>query len=336
MPAPRLRLGISACLVGQRVRFDGGHKRDAFLADALGTVVEWISVCPEVESGLPTPRETIRLVRADDEVRMITTRTGYDHSPAMREYAARKLDALAGLNLCGFVLKKDSPSCGVTHVKVFDAGGTPAEDGTGLFAVALIARFPLLPVEDECRLRDPELREHFVERVLAYRRLAAFFATRWTTAALARFHAVHRLTLLAHAPASYAALGRLVSRARASSRSELRASYSAGFMHALSAIPTTKRHTNVLRLAAGCLHDVLDDDARAEIADAITRFSAGEVPRAAPLTLLRRHLRRHRVASLAGQVYLQAHPAMRALRVRARAAGASASAERLATTVVSR
>lgn len=172
------RIGISSCLLGDEVRFDGGHKRDAFLVDVLGRQVEWVRVCPEVEVGMGTPRETLRLVRVDGDVRMITTRTNVDHTGAMRAWAKRRAEALAREDLDGYVLKKDSPSCGMERVKVYGGSGMPARDGRGLFADALLSRFPLLPVEEEGRLCDARLRENFIERVFAYRRLKALFSGR--------------------------------------------------------------------------------------------------------------------------------------------------------------
>lgn len=307
-PDRPVRLGISACLLGQHVRFDGGHKRDAFLTDLVGRFVEWVPVCPEVESGLPTPRETLRLVRVDDDVRMVTTRTAHDHSPAMRRYAARRLQELADEDLSGFVLKKDSPSCGLERVKVYAEGEMPVRNGTGLFAAALTARFPLLPVEEEGRLMDAKLRENFIERIFAYRRLTAFFTGRWTTGGLVAFHTAHKLTLLAHAPEAYRTLGRLVAAARSTPRAELRTRYADGFMTALRTVATRGRHTNVLRHMAGYFRDRLDADSRAELTDLIDRYAAGHVPLIVPLTLLGHHIRHHRVQYLAGQVYLSPHP----------------------------
>lgn len=165
----RLKIGISSCLLGQEVRFDGGHKRDAFLADTLGPQVEWVPVCPEVEMGLGIPREPLGLVRAaDNTLRMITTSTGVDHTETMTRWASTRLEELAQEDLCGYVLKKDSPSCGMEHVKTYSDGGTPERNGRGLFAAALMRRFPSLPVEEEGRLADPRIREDFIARVCAY------------------------------------------------------------------------------------------------------------------------------------------------------------------------
>lgn len=167
----RVRIGISSCLLGDEVRFDGGHKRDAFLTKTLAPYVEWVRVCPEVEVGMGVPRETLRLVRVGDDTRMITTRTGIDHTDSMRDYAARRVRELESMDLRGYVLKKDSPSCGMEGVKVYHTeGAAPVPNGVGTFAEVLKAHFPLLPIEEEGRLQDPVLRAHFIERVFAYDR----------------------------------------------------------------------------------------------------------------------------------------------------------------------
>ena len=228
--SPRLRIGISACLLGQEVRFDGGHKRDRFLTEVLGPFVEWVPVCPEVELGLGTPRETLRLVRTAEGVRMITTRTGLDHTDGMNAWAERRLEELAREDLCGYVLKKDSPSCGMERVKVFGAAKMAERQGRGLFAAALLERFPSLPVEEEGRLSDPRLRENFIERTFAYRRLKDLFAGRWSVGAFVRFHTAHKMSLLAHSTTAYQELGRLVARARELPRHELRDRYEREFM----------------------------------------------------------------------------------------------------------
>lgn len=168
---PKPRIGISACLLGQEVRYDGGHKRNAFLVETLGRYVEWVPVCPEVELGMSTPRPPIRLERRGVEVRLVMPSTGDDYTDAMRGYAERRVEALAAMDLDGYILKQDSPSCGMERVEVHHGAGAPAKDGRGLFAEALIARFPDLPVEEEGRLNDPLLRESFITRVFLHHRL---------------------------------------------------------------------------------------------------------------------------------------------------------------------
>jgi uncharacterized protein YbgA (DUF1722 family)/uncharacterized protein YbbK (DUF523 family) len=307
-PAPRIRLGISACLLGDEVRYDGGHKHDHFLTTVLGPHVEWVKVCPEVEVGMGTPREPIRLVDERGTIRLLTVKTGIDHTASMTAYSTKKAAALAAEDLCGYVLKKDSPSCGMTRVKVYGNKEPGKRIGVGLFAQALLARFPQLPVEEEGRLTDPRLRENFVERVFAYRRIRDLFERRWTVGDLVRFQTAHKLVLLSHSTQAYTRLGRVVATARSADRDALRADYSAGFMEALAKMATPERHTNVLQHMAGYFKKSLDATSRAELQTAIEDYRRGLVPLVVPVTLFRHHVRVHDVAYLAGQVYLAPHP----------------------------
>jgi uncharacterized protein YbgA (DUF1722 family)/uncharacterized protein YbbK (DUF523 family) len=303
-----IRIGISSCLLGQKVRFDGGHKRDAFLVDTFGTFVEWVPVCPEVELGLGTPREALRLVRKGDEIRMVNTRSGRDISTEMRQWAQARVDALAGERLCGYVLKKDSPSCGMERVKIYADAGMAEKNGRGFFAEALMARFPRLPVEEEGRLSDPRLRDNFVERVFAYVRVRALFAARWTIGDLVRFHTAHKMALLAHSTEMYTEVGRLVARAKSLDRGDVETRYRELFMDALAKMATARKHTNVLLHMAGHFKELLDSDEKQELLTSVEDYRLGLVPLIVPLTLIKHHVRRHKVEYLAGQVYLDPHP----------------------------
>jgi uncharacterized protein YbgA (DUF1722 family)/uncharacterized protein YbbK (DUF523 family) len=305
-----IRIGVSACLLGAKVRYDGGHKHDAFLTDLLGPHVEWVAVCPEVEMGLGIPRPAVRLVRDGERIALRDPKSGADHTRAMHGYAARRVAELAKLELCGYVLKKDSPSCGLERVRVWPAEGKamPDRHGRGLFASALCDALPLLPVEEEGRLHDPRLRESFVERVFALRRLRALFGARWSHGELVAFHTAHKLTLLAHEPRAYAALGRVVAEAGKLERRELRARYEREFMSALAHPATPARHANALQHAAGYFKRQLDAAGRAELAELIEQYRLGRLPLVVPITLIRHHVRALDVAYLAGQVYLDPHP----------------------------
>ena len=304
----RPRLGISACLLGDEVRFDGGHKRDQFLMDVLGPHVQWVRVCPEVEVGMGTPRETLRLVRQGNRLRMLTTRTGVDHTDAMEAWARTRVEALSFEDLSGYVLKKDSPSCGMERVKVYGGPGMPARNGRGLFAAALLQRFPNLPVEEEGRLADARLRENFIERVFAYRRLKELFRGRWTVGQLVAFHTAHKMALLAHSPSSYRSLGQLVATAAAMPRHDVRAKYESLFMRTLASVATTRQHTNVLMHMAGHLKKRLDAPSKGELLGSIHEYRKGLVPLVVPLTLIRHYVRALEVSYLAGQTYLEPHP----------------------------
>ena len=314
MPDPRpIRVGVSACLLGEAVRYDGGHKRNTFLADTLGRFVEWVPVCPEVECGLGTPREPIRLTRVNKTVRLLTVKTARDLTDDMDGYAATRVAQLASEDLSGYVLKKDSPSCGL-NVKVYDVNGVAAKGGRGRFAAALVQRFPHLPVEEEGRLSDPRLRDNFVERVFAYWRLATLFRGRWTVGALVRFHTAHKLILMAHSPDAYRSIGRLVARARTLSPVDVERRYTEAFMSALAVTATRRSHVNVLQHVLGYFKDRLERDSRAELLAAIEEYRRELVPLIVPVTLIRHHVRACRVPYLAGQLYLAPHPKERMLR----------------------
>lgn len=307
--ADKPRVGISACLLGDEVRFDGGHKRNPFLTEVLAPHVEWVRVCPEVEVGMGTPRETLRLMRDErGRVRLLTTRTGVDHTDAMVRWSAGRLDQLAGERLAGYVLKKDSPSCGMERVKVFGADGSPERKGRGIFAEALIARFPTLPVEEEGRLSDPSLRENFIERVFAFQRLRTLFDGRWTNARLVRFHTAHKMSLLSHSTSAYTVLGRLVAGIGRMPRALVREEYERTFMRAMTIVATPRRHTNVLTHMAGHLKTRLDAASKRELLTCIDEYRRGLVPLVVPLTLLRHYVRAHGIEYLAGQTYLEPHP----------------------------
>ena len=308
MAFDQIRLGISACLLGERVRFDGGHKCDRPLVESLGRHVEWIPVCPEVESGMDVPREALRLVRDGHGIRLLTGKTNIDRTPDILSFARRRVDELRSADLSGFVLKKDSPSCGLERVKVYGPGGMPQRTGRGLFAHALVANFPLLPIEEEGRLRDPQLYENFVERVFAYRRLTRLFSGSWSIGNLVRFHTAHKLTLMAHQPSAYRALGALVARARALGRRDVEERYGSIFMAALSTIATPPRHVNVLHHMLGYFKRLIDRASRAEILDSIGHYGLCVVPLAVPLTLFGHHVRRCGVGYLAGQTYMRPYP----------------------------
>jgi uncharacterized protein YbgA (DUF1722 family)/uncharacterized protein YbbK (DUF523 family) len=308
-----LRIGVSSCLLGREVRYDGGHKHDRFLTDILGRHVRWVPVCPELELGLGVPREAIRLEGATAAPRLVGTRSRTDHTEAMRAWARRRVRELDALDLRGYVLKKDSPSCGLERVRLHGPGGT-TRDGIGLFARALIEHAPLLPVEEEGRLNDPRLRENWIERVFAYHRFRELAAERFSRRAVVAFHTAHKFQLLAHGTTAYQALGRLVARVATMKPQAFLAAYGEGFMEALRARATPARHVNVLQHLAGFVKDALSADEKRELADVLADYRAGHVPLVVPITLLRHHARAHRAAYVLGQTYLSPHPKELALR----------------------
>jgi len=303
-----IRIGISSCLLGRPVRWDGGHKRDVFLVDQLGPFVEWVPVCPELEIGMGVPRETIHLERRGGAVRLVAERSGSDYTLPMQRYARRRVRELEALELCGYVLKKNSPSCGMERVSIRSEKGMPERKGRGVFADMLIATTHALPVEEEGRLHDPRLRENWIERVFAYHRLRSLFASRWNVGALVHFHTAHKLQLLAHSQKHYRELGPLVAGAKRLPRAELRERYAQGFMEALRQHATPRRHVNVLQHVMGYFREGLDAADRRELAESIEDYGRGLLPLVVPITLVRHHVKRLGVAYLAGQVYLEPHP----------------------------
>jgi uncharacterized protein YbbK (DUF523 family)/uncharacterized protein YbgA (DUF1722 family) len=288
-----LRVGISACLLGAAVRYDGGHKRDPFLADVLGKHVEWVPVCPEVELGLGVPRPPIDLVETDGATRLLVSSTGEDLTARMQAHAAWRARWLAPLALDGYVLKSRSPSCG---------------RGRGLFALALAAAMPQMPLEEETRLRRAAGRAHFAERLFAAARWRALTRPGIRAGDLHAFHAAHKYALLAHSPARHDALGHLVATAGRRRLEDVVAKYGAGFAAAYAAPATRARHGDVLEQMSAFFLRALSDDARAELTTAIAAFRRGAAPLAECVALIRAHVRRLGVAHLAEQVYLRPDP----------------------------
>jgi uncharacterized protein YbgA (DUF1722 family)/uncharacterized protein YbbK (DUF523 family) len=303
-----IRIGISACLLGQKVRFDGGHKEDRFLTGTLSRFFEWVAVCPEVEIGLGTPRETIRLEESGGGTRLVAPKSGTELTEKMQAYSERRLAALARENLSGYLLKKDSPSCGMERVRVHLASGMAVRSGKGLFAEALLERFPSLPVEEEGRLADPKLRENWIERVFAYHDLRVLWASRWKTGDLISFHTRYKLSLLAHSPKAYASIGRIVGEASDTDRQTLRVRYETEFMDGLRRIATPGRHANVLQHMVGYFKRDLDDAARGELLGSIEDYRRGLVPRIVPVTLILHYAKRLGIKYLLGQTYLNPQP----------------------------
>ncbi len=301
-------VGISSCLLGQNVRYDGGHKKNDFVTGQLARFVELVPVCPEVELGLGIPRETIRLERHDGLVHLVAPKSGRDLTQEMRAYAETRVEKLRPLDLSGYVLKKDSPSCGMERVRVYGGKGPATRDGQGAFAAVLHERMPLLPLEEEGRLDDLPLRENFVERVFAFRRLQDLFCSAWSRGELVAFHAAEKLLLLAHAPEAYTALGRLVARVKTLPREEVARRYTEGFLGAMAKLATRGRHANVLQHMAGYFKELASADERQELSEAILDYRRGLLPLIVPVTLVKHHVRKHGVEYLAGQRYLQPHP----------------------------
>lgn len=313
--AVKPKVGISRCLLGENVRYDGGHKLDHFLRDVLGRHVDFVPVCPEVECGLSVPREAMRLVGEPEAPRLVTIKTGQDITPRLSAWADERVAGLAGAGLCGFVFKYGSPSSGMSRVKVYpEAGGAPVLKGRGLFAARLMDSQPLLPVEDEGRLNDPALRENFIERIFVMHRWRQLVAQGFTLGRLVEFHTRHKLLVMAHSVVHYRSLGKLVAQGGALPPAGLEAAYLAGLMEALRLEATVKKQSNVLSHVMGYFKRNLSADEKQELLEVLDAYARELVPLIVPLTLLNHYVRKFDAAYLAGQWYLKPHPAELKLR----------------------
>jgi uncharacterized protein YbgA (DUF1722 family)/uncharacterized protein YbbK (DUF523 family) len=304
----RIKLGISSCLLGNSVRYDGGHKLDHYLRDTLGQFVEWAPVCPEVECGLPVPREAMHLLDHPGAPRLVTRVTGIDHTDRMLTWAKKKLSEIEKQNLCGFVFKSRSPSSGMQGVKIYGTSGVSVRKGIGIFANAFMERFPLLPVEDEGRLQDPGLRENFIERVFVYQRWQERIASRGTLGELVTFHADHKLLLMSHSSKHLRELGTLVAKGKNQQRAILFEEYFRILMDGLRLMATVKKHTNVLQHMAGYFKKSLPSEEKQELQEVINQYHKELVPLIVPITLIKHYVRKYEDPYLARQYYLNPHP----------------------------
>jgi len=304
----RLKLGISACLLGHKVRFDGGHKIDRFLTDTLGKYVDYVPVCPEVECGLGVPRESMRLVGNPDAPHLVSNHTQKDLTNQMAVWARQRVRELEQENLCGFIFKSKSPSSGMERVKVYDENGVPRNVGVGVFARAFMSYFPLMPVEEEGRLHDPKLRENFVERIFVFRRWRELLQQKKSPNRLVNFHTRHKLLILAHSPKHYQAMGRLVAGSKATGMAESYQQYQALLMESLSLMTTTRKIKNVLHHMMGYFKQELTTDEKSELLEVIDHYHQEYVPLVVPLILINHYVRKYNQPYLKEQFFLNPHP----------------------------
>lgn len=304
----KINIGISSCLLGERVRYDGGHKLDHYLRDTIGQFVEWAPVCPEVESGLPIPREAMQLVIDTKAPRLITVETGIDHTSTLVKWARKKVNLLRLERLCGFVFKSRSPSCAVHNATVVAQTGAPAGKSSGIFARAFMERFPCVPVEDEDRLHDPRNREGFFERVSVYYRWRELIEQGGSIGSLVTFHSEHKLLMMSHSTRHLRELGKLVADPKKYPRSVLLEKYVQLLMDGLRLQTTVKKHTNVLQHMAGYFKRQLSSGDKTELQKLITQYRKGQVPRIVPITLLAHYVGKYDEPYLRRQHYLHPHP----------------------------
>ncbi|MFP4236604.1 MAG: YbgA family protein [Desulfonatronovibrio sp.] len=303
-----MKIGISTCLLGENVRYDGGHKLNRYLRDELGKYVNYIPVCPETESGLPVPREAMRLVGDPENPRLVTIQSRVDHTGRLEEWGRQKLEELDKENLCGFIFKAKSPSSGMERVKVYNDKGHPVPRGRGVFAGMFMDKFPLVPVEEDGRLNDPGLRENFIARIFVFNRWLEIRKKGLTAGRLVDFHSRHKLLLMAHNISAYRELGRMVAKASEYDPEVLAKEYISRLMNALKLSSTIKKNVNVLQHVMGYFKKDLTSDEKQELLEVIKLYADSLVPIIVPITLLNHYVRKYGKTYLSQQVYLNPHP----------------------------
>jgi len=304
----RICIGLSTCLLGENVRFDGGHKRDRFVTDTLGQFLEFVPVCPEMECGLGVPRESMRLVGKPESPRLVTNRTKIDHTERMITWARKRVQELEKKDLCGFIFKSRSPSSGMERVRVYNEKGIPEKKGVGMFARIFMEHFPLVPVEEDGRLHDIRLRENFIERIFALKRWRDLLDEKRSRGRLVAFHTQHKLLILSHSQKHSRILGKLVAAAKSISPKQLYPQYQALFMEALKLKTTVKKNINVLQHMMGYFKKQLSADEKHELLETFDQYREGYIPLIVPLTLIKHYVRKYDQPYLKQQVYLNPHP----------------------------
>jgi uncharacterized protein YbgA (DUF1722 family)/uncharacterized protein YbbK (DUF523 family) len=307
-PASRIKVGVSSCLLGEKVRWDGNHKQDSVVKSHLGRIFEWVPTCPEVEIGMGIPREAVQLTGISEIPRMVGNQTGTDWTTRMNRYSKKRSAELAKMNVCGYIFKSKSPSCGIARIPVTGKTGKTKKYGRGLFTEAFMQQCDLVPVEDEARLHDTRIRENFITRVFAYHRLTQFLNSRFSRRVLEEFHTAHKCLLMAHSRKHETALATLVANAQQRSPSELKNRYAEGFMQTLPFKTTVKKNTDVLYHMLGFFNKLLSEVEKQKVIASIEDYRNGSAPLTKSVTLIKRHVRRHKIDYLANQVFLNPHP----------------------------
>ncbi|KKC99604.1 MULTISPECIES: YbgA family protein [Photobacterium] len=301
-------VGISACVLGEKVRFDGGHKRNRFVTDELAKFVQFRPVCPEMAIGLPVPRPTIRLVQQDNGERLVDSKGGeLDFTDKMKSFADQHISAIQ--SLCGFVVCAKSPTCGMERVKLYIPNGNTVPGGTvGVFTKQLMAAMPWLPVEEDGRLQDPVLRENFVFRIYALHDFYQNVGNSLTLDAFVKFHSRYKFVLMAHSPTAYREMGRLVAGIKDWDLAEFFVEYRQQFMHALSKHARRSNNTNVLMHLQGYFKRNLTREQKQELLDLIESYRLGHQPILVPLALIKHYLKEYPDPYLQLQTFLNPYP----------------------------
>jgi uncharacterized protein YbgA (DUF1722 family)/uncharacterized protein YbbK (DUF523 family) len=303
-----IKIGISSCLLGNLVRYDGGHSHDRFLTQTLGLFTRYVPVCPEVECGMPTPRDSLRLVGDPEDPRLVTRKTGEDHTQQMHQWIQKKLPALEKENLCGFIFKSKSPSSGLYRIKVYGDDNKVKNNGVGLFARAFTRHFPRIPVEEAGRLNDPKLREHFIENIFSFQRWRNFLEDHPTLGKLVTFHTENKLLILSHSQDIYRQMGKLVARGKQMPPSDLFDTYEILLIKALDLKTTGKKNINVLQHAMGFFKTDITGDEKQELLSSFSQYRDGYVPLIVPLTLIKHYVLKYDQPWLKSQTWLNPHP----------------------------
>lgn len=306
MAKDQIKIGVSSCLLGERVRYNGEHKRHWYINEVLGKYFHYVPFCPELEVGMGVPRPSVRLVGKAESPKMIEPKSGEDWTDRMVHYSNKKAPKLAGLH--GFILKKGSPSCGPFRVKVYSEKGIPFASGQGIFAKALRERYPHIPIEDEGRLNDEGLRENFITRVFAYARFCHLKAQSFSRANWVKFHQDNKMLLLSYSRPLYSKLGQLVSHIKDYSSQEFLDSYEELYMTALEGKSTPAKNSDVLLHILGHLKKIIGSKEKQDLIDAIDKYKQGTYPLIVPLTLVRHYINLHDVQYIKEQTYLNPHP----------------------------
>jgi uncharacterized protein YbgA (DUF1722 family)/uncharacterized protein YbbK (DUF523 family) len=305
----KIRLGISSCLLGNKVRYDGQHSYENWLVEGLGRYVSYIPVCPEVECGLPIPRPAMHLVGNAENPHLIVIKDGTNLTEQMLTFCRKRVSELAKEQLCGFVFKSRSPSSGMERVKIYpENGGLPQKIGVGLFAREFMRAYPLLPVEEEGRLLDPQLRENFIERIFIMQRWLHMMNETPKLKDLINFHTRHKLLIMSHSNVHYKNMGKLIANASQSNVGVLFQTYLEMLMLATKQKSTPKKHQNVMLHILGYFKKDLSAEEKAEIIDIINKYKECNYPLIVPITLLNHYVRKYDKPYLAEQYYLNPHP----------------------------
>ena len=304
----KLTLGISACLLGEEVRYDGGHKRNRYVMNSLVHYFDFIPVCPEVAIGMSVPRPPIHLTGELDDIRVVgVDDSSLDVTDKLHDYGKQQAKKLK--HISGYILKSGSPSCGMERVKRYSGENRqPMKDAVGAYAQALMNSNPLLPVEEEGRLQDPVLRENFIERIFVYYRWQMFLQNQPTIGKLVEFHAQHKYALLAHSQDGYKELGQLVANQQKLGQEKVFSEYGSKLMSYFKIRATRKNNTNVLQHIQGYLKEQIDTHDKQELNEVIEQYRIGLVPLVVPITLLRHHFRKYTNDYIQHQTYMNPYP----------------------------